>query len=341
MNTLKKVVIRMLLPAAILVLLGCAERPSVQSEFVLGTICTVNLYEKGNKKVYRAIFTRLKEIEDRMSANMEGTDVDKINKNAGIAPVVVHDDVLEVIEKAVSYAELTGGAFDPTVGPLVSLWGIGFDNPRLPGEDEIREALSLINWRDIEIDTAAKTVYLPMKGMKIDLGAIAKGYAADEAAKIIRSAKINRAIIDLGGNIMCIGSKSADTPWRVGIQNPSGMRGEYLGISEIVGKTLVTSGVYERFFEENGIRYHHLLSTKDGYPVNNGLVSVTVIADKSIDGDALSTSLFVLGFEKGYALAESRPGVDAFFVFEDFSIRGTPGALEHFTLSDGRYHIVK
>jgi thiamine biosynthesis lipoprotein len=313
--------------------------PEAQTEFVLGTICSINLYEQGTQDVYQAIFNRLREIEDHMSANKAGTDVDRINQNAGIAPVQVHNDVIDVVQKALHYAELTNGAFDPSVGPLVSLWGIGFDNPKVPSEEELQQSLSLINWRDIIVDEKAKTVYLSHKGMKLDLGAIAKGYAADEVSRIIREAKIDKAIIDLGGNVIVIGSKEKNIPWRVGIQNTSGIRGEYLGIISASDKTFVTSGVYERYFEQDGNHSHHILSTENGYPINNDLLAVTIIADKSIDADALSTSIFALGYEKGYALAKSLPGVDALFVFTNKTLKGTPGTFKSFELTDETFTI--
>jgi thiamine biosynthesis lipoprotein len=320
---------------------ACSKTPPLeaQTQFVLGTICSVNLYEQGTPKIYQAIFARLREIEDHMSANKPGTDIDKINQNAGIAPVQVHDDVIKVVQKALYYAELTSGAFDPSVGPLVSLWGIGFDNPKVPSNEELLQALPLINWRDIIVDVDAKTVYLSRKEMKIDLGAIAKGYAADEVSRIIREAKIDKAIIDLGGNVIVIGSKEKGIPWRVGIQHPSGIRGEYLGIMNASNKTFVTSGVYERYFEQEGSRYHHILSTENGFPINNNLLAVTIIADNSIDADALSTSIFALGYEKGYELAASLEEVEVLFVFDNQTLKGTSGIFESFKLADQNYKI--
>jgi thiamine biosynthesis lipoprotein len=320
---------------------ACSKTPPLpaQTEFVLGTICSVNLYEQGTAKVYQEVFSRLREIEDRMSANKPETDIDRINQNAGIAPVQVHDDVIAVIQKALYYAELTDGAFDPTVGPLVSLWGIGFDNPHLPTEDELQQALSLINWHDVIVDADAKTVYLPHEGMKLDLGAIAKGYAADEVSRIIHEADIDKAIIDLGGNVIVIGSKEKNIPWRVGIQHVSGIRGEYLGVMSASDKTFVTSGVYERYFEQDGKHYHHILSTENGYPVDNDLLSVTIIADNSIDADALSTSIFALGYEKGYELADRLSSVEALFVFDDQTLQGTPEVFKSFELADKNFRL--
>jgi thiamine biosynthesis lipoprotein len=177
--------------------------------------------------------------------------------------------------------------------------------------------------------------------MCLDIGGMAKGYAADEAVRIIQRAGIPRAIVDLGGNIFAYGVKEGDQPWRVGIQNPSGLRNDYLGIIEVRNKTIVTSGVYERFLEEDGKRYHHILSSRDGYPVENGLVSVTIIAGSSMDADGLSTGVFALGYEQGKKLIDSLDDTDALFVFADNTVRGTAGALAHFTLTDTAYTLVE
>ncbi|MDR2485781.1 MAG: FAD:protein FMN transferase [Treponema sp.] len=329
----------------ILLLSACIEAPRAQAEFVLGTICSVNLYKQGSAKVYRDIFSRLREIENLMSSNKADTDVDKINRNAGIRPVSAGEEVIEVLERALYYAELSRGAFDPTVGPLVKLWGITSETPRVPGTGEISEALSLINYRDLLIDRQSGTVFLRRPGMALDLGGIAKGYAADEAVRIIAKARIPGAIIDLGGNVFAYGKKEgprgkAAEPWRIGLQNPLGDRGTYIGILEIENKSIVTSGVYERYAEINGRQYHHILSAEDGYPVDNGLLSVTIVADWSIDADALSTAAFALGYEKGRALIESMDNTGGVFVFADRSIRLTGGAEAVFTLKDTSYRIL-
>ncbi len=317
---------------------SCAKPMPAQTEYVLGTLCTINLFEKGSAEVYRSLFARLREIEDHMSVNREGTELDKVNKAAGREPVQVTADVIEVLSTALRYAELSDGAFDPTVGPLVKLWGIGSDNARVPTENEIAQVLPLINWKDVVLDAKAGTVYLKRPDMALDLGAIAKGYAADEMARILKSNKIERAIIDLGGNVLAYGEKQGGKAWRIGIQDPTGERGSYVGILEIKNKTMVTSGVYERFLLQDGKRYHHIISTKTGYPVQNGLLSVTIIGDKSIDADGLSTAVFALGYEKGRALLESLGNVEGIFIFEDGSIRATRGARSTFSLRSDNYH---
>jgi len=323
---------------ALLLFAGCTKTEPSRAEFVMGTVCSVTLYDQAKTQVYRDIFSRLREIEDRMSVNLPDTDLTRVNAAAGIAPVQVHDDVFYVIERALFYAGISGGAFDPTVGPLVALWGIGGDDPRVPTQTEIDTVLPLVNWRDVELDRERRSVFLRRPGMALDLGGIAKGYAADEAAALIRKARLRRAIIDLGGNIMTFGVRQDGQPWRVGIQDPLDNRGAYIGIVEVRDRTVVTSGVYERNFEADGVLYHHIFSPFDGYPAANGLLSVTIIADASIDADALSTAVFVMGFERGMALLESLEGIEGIFVFEDMSVRKTEGV--ELVITDGNYRLL-
>jgi FAD:protein FMN transferase len=315
---------------------SCVQPVTVRTDFALGTVCTITIFEKEQQSVCDEIFSRIREIEKLMSVNISFSDVSRINAAAGIEPVYVQEDTFKVIERAVYFAQLSGGAFDPTVGPIVSLWGIG-GIPRVPDDEEISKALPLINWRNIELDAWLKSVYLTQNGMTLDLGGIAKGYAADEAAKIIKSHEINSAKIDLGGNIVMIGKRRDKKPWKVGIQNPDGRRGSIIGYLRLTEKTIVTSGVYERNFEKDGVFYHHLLSVADGYPVKNGLVSVTIIADDSMDADALSTAVFVSGYEKGLSILKNYGEAQAVFVFENKSVIATPGS--DFMLTDKKYNM--
>jgi thiamine biosynthesis lipoprotein len=318
-----------------------------RTEFVLGTFCRIRLYEQGTPEIYERLFARLGEIDALMSANRPDSELSLINAAAGIAPVPVSPELMTVLEKARYFAEASGGAFDPTVGPLVKLWGIGSDGPEEaspPDPEKIAEALGLINWRNLILDRSPGTAFLAGQGMSLDLGAIAKGYAADELVRILREAGLNRAIIDLGGNIYALGvrvpksSGEKDLPWRIGIQNPLDDRGVYTGIVELKDCSVVTSGVYERFFIHNGKRYHHILDTATGFPVENSLLSVTIIASSSMDADALSTAVFALGYEKGRALAE-RERADALFIFEDKTIRGTGGAFALFKPGDTSFRV--
>jgi thiamine biosynthesis lipoprotein len=327
--------------------ISCTEPPPPPPEFALGTVCAINLFKGGSDALYAQIFSRIREIDRTMSARNENSAVAAINRNAGIAPVEVPADLLGVLEQARHFAELGGGAFDPTVGPLVKLWGIGTEYERVPDEAEIAAALALVDWRDLRIDRERGTAFLRRRGMALDLGAIAKGYAADEAARLARKGGAKRGIFDLGGNILALGSRENDgwiwgrkrnaALWRVGVQDPLDERGTYIGVLSVRDKSVVTSGIYERFFEAGGGRYHHILSTTNGYPVNNGLLSVTIVTNRSIDADALSTAVFALGREKGRALVESLPDTEAIFVLEDHSVKITGGLKEIFTLKNNEY----
>jgi len=312
--------------------------PPFRVEFALNTICVIMLYDQADNDIYDAIFARIHEIERRMSAFLPDSDLSRINAAAGVAPVQVYDDVFGVIQRAVEIAELSDGAFDPTVGPLTFLWGITGDNPRVPSQAEIDAVLPLVNWRYIELDPQQRTVFLRHPGMALDLGAIAKGFAADEAAEIVRAAQLERALIDLGGNVITHGVNLAGIPWRVGLQNPIGDRGDFIGIISGWDMTVVTSGVNERYFLYEGEHHHHLFSPFNGRPAQTGLLSATIVTEVSMDADALSTAIFVLGYERGRDLIAPLEGVYAIFVFEDNTVRMSPGT--DFIITDPNFRLL-
>jgi thiamine biosynthesis lipoprotein len=322
-----------------IMLLSCRPKAEpFRAIFALDTVCVITLYDQARPEVYEDIFARIQEIENRMSAFLPDSDISRINAAAGIMPVQVHDDVFMLIERAIHHAGISGGAFNPAIGPVVSLWGIGGIDPRVPSQQEINAVLPLLNWQDIELDRERRSVFLRRPGMALDLGAIAKGYAADEAVAIIRRAGLRRGLVDLGGNVVTYGLKQDRSPWRVGLQDPLGDRGSFIGVISGWDMTVVTSGVNERYFMANGLRYHHLFSPFDGFPAKNGFLSTTIVTAVSMDADALSTSIFVMGYEKGRALVESLEGVEAIFIFEDKSVRKTAGL--DFVLTDGNYRLL-
>ncbi|MBU0926318.1 MAG: FAD:protein FMN transferase [Spirochaetes bacterium] len=325
--------------AALALAASCSGGPADRTDLVLGTVCSVRVLDGGSEEALDAAFARLREIEASMSANAEGTVVSAINAAAGASPVAAPADVRYVAGKALWYAALSRGAFDPTIGPVVKLWNIGLPGERVPSPEEIRAALPLVAYGAVRIDDAAGTVFLPREGMLLDLGAIAKGYAADEVARVLLSKRVKAAVIDLGGNVKVVGRKPDGSKWRVGIQNPFDSRGEHIGIATLEGgSTVVTSGVYERYFTgADGRHYHHILDTRTGYPVVNGLVSVTVISSSSVDADGLSTTLFALGLEEGMALAESLEHVEAVFIDERRRVYVSSGAKGVFKLGDSSF----
>jgi thiamine biosynthesis lipoprotein len=324
---------------------GCAAdtKPAAYSRMgLLGTLCKITTWGPAERAV-NAAFDRIGEIDERMSTNRAASEVSRINAAAGVAPVAVSADTFSVIREAVAFSRLSDGRFDLTVGPLVKLWGIGTDDARVPSPAEITAALALVGWRDVELSEPDATVFLPRPGMAIDLGAIAKGYAADEAAAVLAAKGVKTALIDLGGNVLTLGAKPDGSPWRIGLQDPDPTvpRGSHIGILEFEGsRTVVTSGTYERYLMQGGVRYHHLLDTTTGSPVQNGLVAVTIFTSRSITADGYSTLVFASGLERGRALVEATGGaVEALFFTDRFEVYATPGIRSLLKLSDARWQL--
>ena len=332
--------------AVLAALSGCSGPPPRQSEteLLLGTTISVTTYGRTPDGMFESVFARVQEIEERMSTSEDDyttTELMAVNDAAGEKPVEVSPDTFEVVRQAVEYSRRTEGAFDVTVGPLVSLWGIGSGGAMVPSESLIEEALASVDYRSVELDPARQTIYLPEAGMGVDVGGIAKGYAADEAARILREQGVTSALLDFGGNILTVGEKPDGSPWRIGIQVPDAGRGEYLGIAEVVDLSVVTSGTYERYFVYDGVRYHHILDTETGYPARNGVVSVTIITPESMRADALSTALFVMGVERGMAYVEAQPDVEALFVNTENEVFMSSGMAGYFSLTNEAFTIAE
>lgn len=319
-----------------LLFFSCTEnKTNPQTQFIFGTVCTINLYKDGKNNLYNQIFSRLNEIEKTFSANLDDSVINQINMKAGIAPVHVTDEVIAVLSYAEKIAEKSNGAFDPTIGPLSSLWKIGFGASSPPSAEDIEKALSLVDYRKLNINEAEKTVFLPEKGMRLDLGGIIKGYAADQIVSILKSSRIKKAIIDLGGNIYVYGMKEDKSDWLVGIKAPEDKSNKILGTVSIESGSVVTSGVYERFFISDSKRYHHILDSNTGYPVDKGLLSCTIISESSMLADALSTAVFILGKDDGFEFVEKFPETKAIFVDEALNVSASENI--DFKLKDTDY----
>ncbi|HHW32219.1 MAG TPA: FAD:protein FMN transferase [Clostridiaceae bacterium] len=299
----------------------------------MNTIITQRIYGKNAKKATQEATERIKELESKMTINSPGGEVNDLNAQAGKGFVSLTQDTVFVLEKALYYSELSGGAFDVTVGPLVKAWGINTPNERIPSENEIEELLTLVNYKDINIDRENLQAKLERPGQIVDLGAIAKGYAGDEVIKIYKKYGIESAYVNLGGNVVVLGTKPDGTPWRIGIQDPRKPNGFYVAILTLVDKAVVTSGDYERYFERDGKRYHHIIDPRTGSPSHSGLISATIVSDSSIDADALSTSVFILGLDKGMELIESLPGIEAVFITENKEVYVTSGLTDYFSMA--------
>lgn len=331
-----------LLLLSLLLFGGCGgeEQKYVETRFLLGTTCNITIFGGDPDTAFEEVFGRIEEIESRMSVNIPDSEVSRINGTAGKRPVEVSEDTLYVIQRALRVSRLSGGAFDITVGPLVNLWGIGTEDSRVPENDEIDSLLPLVDYRKVVVDESARTVFLEEPGMRIDLGGVAKGYAADEAVRILKSLGVSRGIIDFGGNIELFGEKPGREPWRIGIQKPDADRGSYVGIVEVEEAAVVSSGSYERYFIEGGSRYHHILNPSTGYPVRNSLESVSVVHPNSTEADALSTAAFSLGLEEGMALIESLENAEGIFLTRDEKVILTPGLSRAFEMTHTEYSLV-
>jgi FAD:protein FMN transferase len=309
---------------------------------LLGTTCEMTLYAGGSTQAMDAAFARLAEIEARMTINRDYSEVIEVNKAAGLHPVKVTADVFQVISRGLEFSAAGNGAFDITIAPLVKLWGIGTAAAHVPQPDQIKQALAKVSFRDLMLSQQDSTVFLKRAGMGIDLGAIAKGYAADEAARVLREHGVTTALVNLGGNVLTMGKKADGSPWRIGIQNPDEPRGSYLGIVSTGDMAVVTSGIYERFFDLGGKHYHHILDTQTGYPVWNGLSAVTIVTKNSTTADGYSTLIFCLGLDKGRKLVESTGGaVGAIFVTDKHEVYVTSSLRQSFKLTDSTFTLMK
>lgn len=302
-------------------------------------VSLINVRKKQADELLPKVDKIILDINNEMSLQLPGSELSAINKEAGIKPVKVSDDIFEVIEKAVYYSKLTDGEFDISVGPLTSMWNIGNKNARVPSETEIKNVLPLIDYKNIVLNKENKTVFLKKKGMKLDLGGIAKGFCADKVAGFLEKNGIKNAIINLGGNIYVLGKNDRNKDFSVGIQDPAKDSTEPMANISVSNKSIVTSGIYERFLEKDGKIYHHMLDPKTGYPFENNLNSVTIVSDKSIDGDALSTSIYGLGLKDGMKKVKTIKGVEAIFITKDSKVYITDGLKNNFEILNDKYKL--
>ena len=312
--------------AAVFMLTGCTPQEVSDTDFLLNTVSTITVYNMNGKKAQEIIdecFSLCRDYENMLSKTIKTSDVSRINSSGGKA-VEVNSETAELINLAVNYSRLSNGKFDITVNSAAELWDFTGENPHIPTDSEIDEALEKINYKNINVE--GNTVFLNGNGTSIDLGGIAKGYIGDRARDFLMENGVEKAIINLGGNILVITPEGDKKGATIGIQEPFAQQGKLLGTVNIKNGTVVTSGIYERYFEENGKIYHHILDTSTARPVENDLYSVTIIAENSADADALSTACFALGIDEGMKLIESLDNTEAVFVTKDLECIASSGA---------------
>jgi thiamine biosynthesis lipoprotein len=307
--------------------------PSSLEFYALGTFIRLQAWGKQAPKALAEAQKAVEDVERRFSRFNPLSEAGMLEQKAGKEEHPFSEESLFLFSKALEYAQRTEGAFDPTLGALTRLWGIGTPEERIPSEEEIQEALKAVGYKDLHLFPERGTAMLARKGQIPDFGGIAKGYAGDRVRDILKSHGISQGLINMGGNITVLGNKPGGAPWKIGIQNPLEPRGAFLGILSLAEISVVTSGNYERYFEEEGIRYHHILDPRTGHPASQELLSVTVICKDALEGDALATGLYVLGLSQGIKLAENLEGVEALFVTSDRRVLGTSGIPEIFMLT--------
>lgn len=320
---IKKKFLGVLLLTVCVIFTGCSSKtsePISKTGLYFDTVIKIDIYDSTDTELLNNCFTYCEEFENLVSRTIETSEISQINQSNGES-ITVSDTTIELIQKGIEYGDMTSGKFDITIAPLSELWDIKNNPGIVPSNDEIQEALSHVNYKNIQID--GNEVTLLDSETSIDLGGIAKGYMADQLKEYLVSQGVESALINLGGNILTIGSKPNGQAFKLGIQKPFDKQGAAITAIDSIDSSLVSSGVYERYFEVDGNRYHHILDTSTGYPYDNGLLGVSIMSPKSVDGDALSTSCFALGLEDGMKLIKSIENTEAIFITDDYKLYDT------------------
>lgn len=311
---------------SLLFLSGCAPYSGQEGEtlqfIAMDTVMSVNVSD-GNDGAAEAVQTLIYDLDAALSRTQENSEVSMLNSSAGMGnSVALSEDIFNLLEAAVAFSERTNGAFNPAIAPIMDAWGFTKDEKHVPSDEELQKLLPLLNLDALELENGK--ALLSVKGMSLDLGAIAKGYAGDKATALLREFGVSSALVSLGGNITAIGTKPDGSGWRVAVRDPNNQEG-YLGIITLTDKTVSTSGGYERFFEQDGVIYHHIIDPKTGYPARSGLQSVSVVSASGTVADALSTALFVMGEEDALALWRASDDFEAVLVRDDGVVLVTEG----------------
>lgn len=301
--------------------------PITRSAFAFNTFITITLYDTEDVSILDQCIRLCGDYEKLLSKTVEGSDIYRINhRRPDERQIEVSPETAELIEKGLYYSRLSDGAFDITIAPLSDLWNFTDGEKKVPEPSSVAEAASKVGYEKVRV--SGNQIELSDSQVQLDLGAIAKGWIADRIKEYLVKQGVESAVINLGGNVLCLGKQVSGEPFRIGLRKPFGERYEQAAVLEITDQSVVSSGVYERNFIQDGVNYHHILNPKDGYPYQNGLTDVTIVSPESVDGDGLSTTCFSLGLEEGMKLADSLDGVYAFFITEDGTIHYSKGAKD-------------
>lgn len=299
------------------VLCGCSKTEYKKSIFAMDTVMDLTVYSE-NEDALLSAEEEIKRIDTLLNRGNENSEIYKINNKK---TAEVSDETAELIKTAVEISEKTNGAFDITAAEVTDLWGFYGGNFRVPDENEIQTALDGIGYEKILLDKNKITI---PENMSLDLGGIGKGYASDRIAGILRQNDVESAIISLGGNVYALGSRPDGKAWQVGITDPAD-KSKIIGTISVTDSAVVTSGGYQRYFEQDGVKYHHIIDPKTGRCAQSGLASVTVIAESGTLSDGLSTALFVMGLDKAIEFWKTSGDFEAVFADDDGNIYVTAG----------------
>lgn len=300
-----------------------AVKSASRDGYAMDTVVRVSIsVPRGSGKpeeILDDVFSLIGELDALLSMHNAGSDVARINAEAGIAPARVREETFSAIKSAKEWAAVTEGWFDPTIGAISTLWDIAGHSASedlTPSDERIAEALKTVGYEGLDL-IDPNEVYLANRGAEIDLGGIAKGYASQRVQELLKAGGVRSALADLGGNVVLIGGRPNGEPWRIGIQHPYEKRGVPLCALSVYGTSIITAGVYERFAEVDGKRYTHIFNPRTGHPIDGELLSVTVISPDPVAGDALSTAFIAMGQNRSIDLLRVLPGIEAVFVSKD------------------------
>ncbi len=320
-NLLAKSLIALFAAVSILVVNGCTQAPPYrESRFLMGTLIEIVAYPPTDrvKGAVDGAFSRMEEIEAMADHRREGSALETLHSSSDAE---LPEEMVTVISAALSFASASSGAFDPTMGKVVSLWGFDRDAPGLPEKGELAKALKTVGYERLRLNGSRVQADGPVW---LDLGGIAKGYAVDEAVKYLQEDHVQSGIVNAGGDLRVFGKKPGREAWKIGVQDPDDHQG-LAGVMTVKSGAVATSGDYERYFETGGKRYHHILDPSTGYPADSGLRSVTILAQDCLTADSLATAVFVLGSEKGLRLLKNYKGSEAVLITVAGDILTTDG----------------
>lgn len=313
--------ISIILTFCLLVLSGCNSSPVSKSISKNGvffdTLISIKIWGTNDSSLLDECFELCAKYENKFSRTVPNSEISKINQSAG-SPVEVSSETIKLIKKGLDYSKLSNGTFDITIAPLSNLWDFKNKTGIIPSTSAIEDAKKHVNYKNIVINRNTVTLLDPHSAL--DLGGIAKGYIADRLKDFLIKNQVKHAMINLGGNVLTIGKKLDGSPFHIGIQKPFANQNETIASIPVVDQSVVSSGIYERYFKKNNKIYHHLLDPFTGYPKQNNLLSVTIISNSSADGDALSTVCYTLGLEKGMELINQLDNVEAIFITDDYQL---------------------